>query len=123
MSWPKCRPGAARRCAAWKLPPSPRMNFSLGEAGRRKLPAPPLIGVLAMQGAFAEHMDALARSGAKTRLVRRSDDLVGLDGLVLPGGESTTMLMLLERMGLLDAVKQAISTGLPTLATRSEERR
>jgi 5'-phosphate synthase pdxT subunit len=93
------------------------MNFSLGEAGRRKLPAPPLIGVLAMQGAFAEHMDALARSGAKTRLVRRSEDLRGLDGLVLPGGESTTMLMLLERMGLLDAVKQAISAGLPTLAT------
>ena len=70
-----------------------------------------------MQGAFAEHIEALARSGAKTRLVRRKEDLDGLDGIVLPGGESTTMTMLLERMGLLDAVKQAIANGLPTLAT------
>ena len=93
------------------------MNFSLGEAGRRKTAASPLIGVLAMQGAFAEHMEALARSGAQTKLVRTKKDLEGLDGIVLPGGESTTMMMLLERMGLLDAVKEAIANGLPTLAT------
>ena len=70
-----------------------------------------------MQGAFAEHIAALARSGAKTRLVRGKEDLEGLDGIVLPGGESTTMMMLLERMGLLEAMKRAIANGLPTLAT------
>jgi len=78
------------------------MSSSLPEAGSS---APdknksPLIGVLAMQGAFAEHMVALKRSGASTRLVRTREDLDGLDGIVLPGGESTTMTMLLERTGV-----------------------
>ncbi len=70
-----------------------------------------------MQGAFAEHMRALERSGARTRLVRTPADLEGLDGIVLPGGESTTMTMLLERTGLLAPLKDAIQNGLATLAT------
>ena len=70
-----------------------------------------------MQGAFAEHVKALEGSGARTRLVRTRDDLAGLDGLVLPGGESTTMTMLMERVGLLEPLRQAIAAGLPTLAT------
>jgi 5'-phosphate synthase pdxT subunit len=70
-----------------------------------------------MQGAFAEHVRALETSGARTRLVRTRDDLAGLDGLVLPGGESTTMTMLMERVGLLDPLREAIAAGLPTLAT------
>lgn len=70
-----------------------------------------------MQGAFAEHIEALARAGAHTRLVRRTEDLDGLDGIVLPGGESTTMSMLLERMGLAEALRKTIADGLPTLAT------
>jgi len=77
----------------------------------------PLIGVLAMQGAFAEHVSALEASGARTRLVRSERDLEGLDGLVLPGGESTTMTMLMERVGLLAPLRQAIEKGLPVLAT------
>jgi len=77
----------------------------------------PLIGVLAMQGAFAEHMDALAAAGARTRLVRTREDLAGLDGIVLPGGESTTMTMLMERVGLLEPLRRAIEGGLATLAT------
>ena len=76
-----------------------------------------LIGVLAMQGAFAEHVRALEASGAKTRLVKTPDDLRDLDGLVLPGGESTTMTMLMERVGLLEPLRGAIAAGLPTLAT------
>jgi 5'-phosphate synthase pdxT subunit len=83
----------------------------------RPASARPLIGVLAMQGAFAEHVVALEKSGARTRLVRNQEDLEGLDGIVLPGGESTTMTMLLERMGLLEPLRQAISGGLATLAT------
>jgi 5'-phosphate synthase pdxT subunit len=70
-----------------------------------------------MQGAFAEHVRALEASGARTRLVRTREDLDGLDGLVLPGGESTTMTMLMERVGMIEPVRQAIERGLPVLAT------
>jgi 5'-phosphate synthase pdxT subunit len=70
-----------------------------------------------MQGAFAEHIRALEKVGAHTRLVRTEEDLVGLDGIVLPGGESTTMTMLLERTHLLEPLREAISGGLATLAT------
>jgi 5'-phosphate synthase pdxT subunit len=70
-----------------------------------------------MQGAFAEHVRALEAAGARTRLVRTREDLEGLDGIVLPGGESTTMTMLMERVGLLEPVRDAIRNGLATLAT------
>jgi pyridoxal 5'-phosphate synthase pdxT subunit len=76
-----------------------------------------VIGVLAMQGAFAEHLHALEACGVKTRLVRSAPDLVGLDGIVLPGGESTTMTMLMNRVGLSGSLRAAIDGGLPTLAT------
>ena len=77
----------------------------------------PLVGVLALQGAFREHVKALEACGASTRLVRLPEDLEGLAGLVIPGGESTTMTMLMERMGLLAAVENAVRGGLPTLGT------
>ena len=70
-----------------------------------------------MQGAFAEHVKALEAAGARTRLVRTKEDLEGLDGIVLPGGESTTMTMLMERVGLLEPLQEAITSGLATLAT------
>jgi len=70
-----------------------------------------------MQGAFAEHIKALEKSGARTRLVRTREDLDGLDGIVLPGGESTTMTMLMERVGLLEPLREAIRNGLATFAT------
>src|SRR5437660_5605341 len=70
-----------------------------------------------MQGAFAEHVRALGVAGARTGLVRTREDLEGLDGIVLPGGESTTMTMLMERVGLLEPLRDAIRGGLATLAT------
>src|SRR5690349_3961683 len=70
-----------------------------------------------MQGAFVEHTKALESVGARTRLVRKREDLEGLDGIVLPGGESTTMTMLMERVGLLEPLREAIRKGLATLAT------
>jgi 5'-phosphate synthase pdxT subunit len=70
-----------------------------------------------MQGAYREHLRALEAVGARTRLVRARDDLHDLDGLVIPGGESTTMQILLERMGLLEAVRDAVRSGLPSLGT------
>jgi 5'-phosphate synthase pdxT subunit len=77
----------------------------------------PLVGVLGMQGAYREHLRALDAAGARTRLVRTPEDLTGLDGLVIPGGESTTMQILLERMGLMDALREAVLGGLPSLGT------
>jgi 5'-phosphate synthase pdxT subunit len=77
----------------------------------------PTIGVLAMQGAFADHARVLGRLGAQVRLVRSESDLEGLDGLVLPGGESTSMQILLERMGLWEPVRRLVMGGMPTLGT------
>jgi 5'-phosphate synthase pdxT subunit len=76
----------------------------------------PLVGVLGMQGAYREHLRALDAAGARTRLVRTPEDLTGLDGLVIPGGESTTMQILLDRMGLMDALREAVLGGLPASA-------
>jgi 5'-phosphate synthase pdxT subunit len=72
---------------------------------------------MALQGDFREHVRALEEAGARTRLVRLPEDLEGLDGLVIPGGESTTMTMLMDRMGLAGAVRRALADGLPALAT------
>lgn len=78
---------------------------------------PPTIGVLALQGDVREHLWALERLGVSTRLVRLPDDLEGLDGLVIPGGESTTIGRLADRFGLLGPLRAALVDGLPTLAT------
>jgi 5'-phosphate synthase pdxT subunit len=90
---------------------------SCSPAAAGDLVSGPIIGVLALQGAFREHVRALEACRARTRLVRLPEDLRGLDGLVIPGGESTTMTMLMNRMGFLDAVGGAIRGGLPALGT------
>ena len=64
-----------------------------------------MIGILALQGDYAAHAAAIERLGATPRLVRTPADLAAVAGLILPGGESTTMLRLLERAGLEDAVR------------------
>ncbi len=61
---------------------------------------PPIVGVLALQGDYASHAQALERAGAEAKMVRTKEDLAGVDGLILPGGESTTFLNLLAREGL-----------------------
>jgi pyridoxal 5'-phosphate synthase pdxT subunit len=66
--------------------------------------AGPVVGVLDLQGDVREHLAALAEVGCAARLVKWPGDLDGLSGLVLPGGESTTLSMLLESTGLFDAV-------------------
>ncbi len=75
------------------------------------------IGVLALQGDFAAHRAALSRLGAEPREVRRVADLAGLDGLVLPGGESTTFLNLMGDEPWFDAMKKFHATGGCFLAT------
>ena len=84
-------------------------------------PDPPaagcLIGVLALQGAFAEHVLAVQRLGGKSREVRRPDQLEGLDALLMPGGESTTMSKLLESSGLWAPLGDRLRDGLPVFGT------
>ncbi|HEY5833636.1 pyridoxal 5'-phosphate synthase glutaminase subunit PdxT [Streptomyces sp.] len=77
----------------------------------------PTIGVLALQGDVREHLAALAAADAAARPVRRPEELAGLDGLVLPGGESTTISKLAVLFGLMEPVREAIRDGLPVYGT------
>lgn len=74
-------------------------------------------GILALQGDFAAHAAAFARLGCDTVLVKGPEQLEGLDLLAMPGGESTTMSLLLDYAGLRQPLHDAVSAGLPTLAT------
>jgi pyridoxal 5'-phosphate synthase pdxT subunit len=73
----------------------------------------PVIGVLALQGDVREHLAALTALGAEPRAVRRPGELAGVSGLVIPGGESTTMVKLADRTGLLGPLRAAVRAGLP----------
>ena len=75
------------------------------------------VGVLALQGAFAAHSHVLAELGAHPLEVRAPTDLASVDALVMPGGESTTMSLLLETSGLFDPLAERIAEGLPVLGT------
>ncbi len=77
----------------------------------------PIVGVLALQGAFHAHARALKQLNVEVREVRLPHDLDGLDGIVLPGGESTTMSQLLLSSGVFDVLTQRIADGLPTMGT------
>jgi len=76
-----------------------------------------VVGVLALQGGFARHAEILRSLGAEVREVRTPADLEGLDGLVMPGGESTTMTLGVEREGLGDPLREFAASGRPVLAT------
>jgi 5'-phosphate synthase pdxT subunit len=75
------------------------------------------IGVLALQGDYQKHLDMLLGLGVEARLFRELEDIPRLAGLVIPGGESTTIGMLLERRGLDRALRTAILDGLPVFGT------
>ncbi len=77
----------------------------------------PLIGVLALQGGFEAHERMLCRLGADTRQVRVPAELEGLDGLVIPGGESTTMTLGVEREGLAGPLRELAARGTPILGS------
>ncbi|MGW3468068.1 pyridoxal 5'-phosphate synthase glutaminase subunit PdxT [Saccharopolyspora sp. NPDC000995] len=73
----------------------------------------PVIGVLALQGGVAEHLAALERSGADARPVRRPEELAVVHGIVVPGGESTTMTRLLDTFELYEPLRERLAAGLP----------
>ena len=75
------------------------------------------IGVLALQGAFARHMQVFESLGVSTVEVREPDDLPGINGLVIPGGESTTISKMLVRWDLIEPIKRLIDNGLPVFVT------
>jgi len=77
----------------------------------------PTIGVLAIQGDFEAHARALRDVGAVARIVRTPEQLRGLDGLVIPGGESTTMTLGIERDRLTEPLRELVRTGRPVLGT------
>jgi pyridoxal 5'-phosphate synthase pdxT subunit len=82
-----------------------------------KPPAAPVIGVLALQGDVPEHLRALADVGATAVRVRRPEELHGLDGLVIPGGESTTLWRLSVAFDMLDPLRKLIASGLPAFGS------
>ena len=79
--------------------------------------ARPLVGVLALQGGVEEHITVLEDLGAETRRVRLPQELDGLAGLVLPGGESSTIDKLARSFGVAEPLRRAVTGGLPVLAT------
>ena len=76
-----------------------------------------VVGVLALQGDFEAHANMLRALGAEPRKVRSPRDLEGLDGLVMPGGESTTMTLGIEREGLAEPLRRLVRSGTPVLGT------
>jgi len=77
----------------------------------------PVVGVLALQGDFEAHSRVLRALGAEPREVRVPADLLGLDGLIIPGGESTVMTLGIEREGLADPLRDLAGRGTPILGT------
>ena len=75
------------------------------------------LGILALQGAVGEHAQVLAELGADTVEVRAPEHLAGIDAIVVPGGESTTMSMLLDSSGLFDPLAERLRDGMPALGT------
>lgn len=75
------------------------------------------VGVLGLQGDVREHVRALERAGAAPVVVTRADELAGVDGLIVPGGESTTIGKLLSRFELLEPLRARVAGGLPVYGT------
>lgn len=75
------------------------------------------IGVLSLQGSFSEHVQSVQRAGAAATEIRLPSEIAGVDGLILPGGESTTILKLIDEYGLRESLREAIVAGLPVLGT------
>ena len=86
-------------------------------AGVARTGAMPLVGVLALQGGFEAHAKSLARLGVDVREVRTPRDLDGIDALVIPGGESTTIGLGVEREGLAEPLVEFARSGRPVLGT------
>ena len=93
------------------MPPAPCPNATpVGPTGVK-------LGVLALQGAWTRHAEAVAALGAHPVEVREPDDLSGVEAVVLPGGESTTLSRLLDTAGLFDPLAERLADGMPAFGT------
>lgn len=81
------------------------------------MPSGPSIGILALQGAVREHAAALGQAGATPVVVKQTGELACLDGLIIPGGESTTIGKLMVKYGFIDAIKDFAAQGRPIYGT------
>lgn len=77
----------------------------------------PAVGVLALQGDVVEHVAALVRAGARAVEVKTPAHLASVDGLVIPGGESTTVMKLLDRFALIEPIRERVAAGMPLWGT------
>ena len=102
----RCLAAGADPCRA---PPRAAVAWTVVSSDSRR----PVIGVLALQGDVREHLAVLREQGAEAVTVRRPEELAAVDGLVIPGGESTTMVKLADRFGLLEPLRAAVRGGLP----------
>jgi 5'-phosphate synthase pdxT subunit len=97
------------------------MSASLAIENRSRKPIENLqymrVGVLALQGTFIEHIGSLRRLGVEAPSIRLPHELDTLDGLIIPGGESTTMLRLMENFGLIQPIRKMARDGLPIWGT------
>jgi pyridoxal 5'-phosphate synthase pdxT subunit len=96
---------------------SPTGSGDGGSAGGQNPPDRPIIGVLALQGGVDAHLRALVVAGAAARPVKTVAAIDEVDALVIPGGESTTVGMLLERFELMEPVRRRIDAGMPVFGT------
>src|SRR5690606_16718301 len=109
LPWPGRADGGHQRGRGARPAPARRARLvSGGPAADR-----PVVGVLALQGDVREHLAALTRCGVRAVPVRRPEELAGVDALVVPGGESTTIGKLAAEFGLLEPVRDRIKTGMP----------
>lgn len=81
------------------------------------MPSGPSIGIIALQGAVREHAAALGQAGATPVVVKQTGELACLDGLIIPGGESTTIGKLMVKYGFIDAIKDFAAQGRPIYGT------
>ena len=76
-----------------------------------------MVGILALQGAFEEHIEMIQALGAQTVEVRKPEELTNLDGLIIPGGESTSMALIAERWGMVEPLRGWVKSGRSTWGT------
>src|SRR5439155_9604076 len=112
---PRSRRAWEPRCGASPSTRSRRRSGWPSEAGRGR--SSMKIAVLALQGDFGEHIQTLESIGVEGVPVRLPADLDGVSGLILPGGESTTMRQLIQRWGLVDPIRGLAATGTPLFGT------
>lgn len=105
------------RVAESSVPESSRATLGAGAPAFGDRAPAVNVGVLALQGAVREHLGSLDRLGLRGVEVRRPEDLSGVDGLIIPGGESTTISMLIESAGLRGPLQERLEGGMPAFGT------